>query len=182
MTDLLAQTRKASEVIQSIRRLVGQSHSKVSEIDLETALNDTLKLITSEAISRQISIVTRLPEKKLLIFMDNIQLQRILINLLRNAMEAISNANILNGEIVIEIENLERSLAIHVCDNGPGIDPSIINNAIRPFYTTKDGGSGLGLWMTQLLVEANGGRLEYENNSGPGTRFSVILPVSNESN
>jgi two-component system, LuxR family, sensor kinase FixL len=107
---------------------------------------------------------------------DRIQIEQVIVNLLRNAVEAMENS--LEPTIEIEIEADGNQTALHIHDNGQGIAPDQLERLFQPFATTKDGGTGLGLAICRTIVEAHGGQIHATNRiGGMGATFSITLPV-----
>jgi len=107
---------------------------------------------------------------------DEAQLRQALLNLLRNAREALPDG----GEIVVTVCQQDTSVVIHVDDTGPGIPEEVQASIFDPFYTTKQRGTGLGLALTRAIVEAHGGQIRCAARTTGGTRFSLQLPLPDE--
>jgi signal transduction histidine kinase len=102
---------------------------------------------------------------------DYSQLRRMLLNLLRNALEAMAG----QGEIRIVAQEQNQQVVISICDDGPGVPQDLAEKIFEPFFTTKAQGSGLGLALVQRLAEQNGGRVELAPND-KGAHFRLVLP------
>src|SRR5690606_9634348 len=107
---------------------------------------------------------------------DSKQLQRVIINILANAADAIKGADIDNGWITVGIARRNQgSFNISISDNGPGLTPDFLSLNLKPYLTSKPDGMGVGLWIAQLLTERHGGSIEFANNSAGGALFRIAL-------
>lgn len=171
----VAQAVRAGEIIRRIRTLARQQPASRELHDVRQVVDEAIQLAESDTrlqrIDLQCSIEPDLPKA----WIDVIQVQQVVLNLLHNAIEVepaptkllihVSGSN--EGEVVIE-----------VIDNGPGIPPELLSEIFDPFFTTRTHGTGLGLAISRSIVAAHGGRLEVRNNQDTGATFSVILPTA----
>ena len=141
--------------------------------DLNSSVEHAVTLARQQAFSRPIEIrfapANDLPPAE----HDAAQIQQVLLNLLLNALQAISGA----GSIRVSVERLDAQAVIAVSDSGRGIAPENLSNIFRPFFTTKGQGTGLGLSLARRIVEDHGGRIEVDSQPGEGTKFTVRLPL-----
>ena len=141
------------------------------------SLNDvaarTLELLRPELENRDLRVKTRWARHLPLSPLDPAQLQQVLVNLTKNAMQAMTKG----GELTLQTGEGADGVWISVADTGGGIPQEQINRIFEPFYTTKKSGSGLGLMIVQRIVRAHGGRIELESRAGRGTTFRVWLPL-----
>lgn len=142
-----------------------------------TSLNDvvekTLELLRPEIENRGISIQVRTARQLTPTPIDPTQMQQVLVNLVKNAMQAMTTGGILT----LQTGESSDSVFVSVSDIGGGIPQEEINRIFEPFYTTKKKGSGLGLMIVQRIVRAHNGRIEVESNIGRGTTFRIWLPL-----
>jgi signal transduction histidine kinase len=111
------------------------------------------------------------------VIVDPLQVEQVIVNLVRNSAEALSDAGRYDGRVTIEAErNAQGCVVVRVRDNGPGFDPELAERAVVPFTTTKQDGLGLGLSLARSIIEAHGGRLAIES-SASGAVVSFTLPV-----
>jgi two-component system, LuxR family, sensor kinase FixL len=113
------------------------------------------------------------------VLVDRVQIQQVLINLIRNAVEAMDRCQIRNLVISSEVLNPE-TVRLSVSDTGPGISPDIAGQLFQAFVSTKSSGMGLGLSICQTIVEAHGGRIRAIPSAGGGTQFQFTLPLANK--
>ena len=146
----------------------------LSKVDLNRLIENTLQFVKEEATENNISINLNLAKSLPSIQADEEKLKGVVLNLIKNAIEAIGE----NGKIQIETEMLEENevIILTVTDNGNGISQEDLSQVFYPFYTTKSDGSGLGLAITSNLVSAHKGKIEVKSEIGKGTTFKVLLP------
>lgn len=141
------------------------------------ALNDvvlkTIELLRPEIENRGLEIKTRLARQLPLAPLDPTQIQQVLVNLVKNASQAMTRG----GLITLQTGEGADGVWVSIADNGPGIPQEQLNRIFEPFYTTKKKGSGLGLMIVQRIVRAHGGRIELESQAGRGTSFRIWLPL-----
>ena len=127
-----------------------------------------------QGVELQLRVARDLPVVKV----DALQIEQVIVNLVRNAAEALTDAGRYDGRVVIEADcDGAGRVVIRVRDNGPGFDPDLAERAVTPFTTTKPDGLGLGLSLARSIVEAHGGRLSIESSSS-GAVVSFTLPVA----
>jgi two-component system, sporulation sensor kinase E len=141
------------------------------------SLNDvvvkTLQLLQPELEDRGLQVQTRLGRQLPLTSIDPTQMQQVLVNLIKNAMQAMTKS----GGLTLQTGEGADGIWVSVSDTGGGIPQDQINRIFEPFYTTKKKGSGLGLMIVQRIVRAHGGRIELESQVGRGTTFRIWLPL-----
>ncbi len=140
---------------------------------LNDIVNTTLDLLRPEIENRGIAIKTKLARQLTALPVDATQLQQVLVNLAKNAAQAMT----VGGTLTLQTGENSDSVWVSVADTGGGIPQEQINRIFEPFYTTKKKGSGLGLMIVQRIVRAHNGRIELESNVGRGTTFRVWLPL-----
>ena len=107
---------------------------------------------------------------------DRVQLQQVVLNLVMNAIEAMSTVGERPRELLVRTRNIEDQVQVTVEDSGPGLDPNGMEKIFDPFYTTKASGMGMGLSICRSIVQSHGGRLWATAKDGPGTMFHFALP------
>ncbi|HWX19100.1 MAG TPA: ATP-binding protein [Candidatus Binatia bacterium] len=133
----------------------------------------TLDLLEPELEARGLHVKTRLARQLPATPIDSLQIQQVLVNLIRNAMQAMTRP----GTLSLQTGEGSDGVWVSVADTGGGIPPDQLNRIFEPFYTTKKKGSGLGLMIVQRIVRAHGGRIELESQVGRGTTFRIWLPL-----
>jgi len=168
------QTERAHLIIQRLRGFVRKGDTDQRPEPLADMIQDAIALASISLRQEQVAICTRLAPGTGQVAADRIQIQQVLFNLLRNAVEAMADAE--RKEIVITASPGEAGkVEIGVADTGPGLSPEVRANLFRPFVTTKGGGMGVGLSVCRSIVEAHGGRLWAEDNTDGGAVFRFTL-------
>ncbi|MDD4035935.1 MAG: HAMP domain-containing sensor histidine kinase [Bacilli bacterium] len=145
-------------------------------LDIYLLLYDILDAVDSLFMKDNIEVKVNIPDEELYILGDYNRLKQVFINIIKNAVEAIPREK--NGVIEITTEFSKRFLTISIKDNGVGIEPDILEKIEEPFYTTKEKGSGLGLFLSKEIIEAHSGKLKYEPLKEGGTVAIIKLPIN----
>ena len=174
---VIAQVERAAEVVRRLRNFIRLGRSETAPITVPRLLDEAVSYCRVETescgVELQLRVVRDLPAIKV----DALQIEQVIVNLVRNAVEALTDAGRYDGRVVIEADRDEAgSVVILVRDNGPGFDPDFAERAVAPFTTTKLDGMGLGLSLARSIIEAHGGRLSIESSSS-GAVVSFTLPA-----
>lgn len=144
----------------------------IEPLQLHTFLEELEPLLQGEAMSKDATIRFDLRPVPL-VNGDPGQITQVVLNLVRNAVEAVSSG----GEVVVKLDTSDEWVTMTVCDNGPGLAPEALEDLFDPFFTTKRFGTGLGLSVTQAIVHSHGGRIAVGNLPQGGAEFTVFLPM-----
>jgi len=126
-----------------------------------------------QAVSRSITLRTSLYDQPLICAADGDSLKQVLLNLFINAQQAMLGG----GELIIRTQKTDSSAVIIVSDTGKGIDPENLEKIFHAYYSTKTGGSGLGLSASKKIIEAHNGSIKVDSIVGQGTSFTILLPL-----
>jgi len=140
---------------------------------LNEVVEKTLELLRPELDNRSLTVRTKLARQLTATPIDATQMQQVLVNLVKNAMHAMTKG----GTLTLQTGEGSDGVWVGVTDTGGGIPPEQINRIFEPFFTTKKRGTGLGLMIVQRIVRAHGGRIELESHVGRGTTFRIWLPL-----
>lgn len=165
----------AADVVSRIRALFKQSTERRNSAALGSVVDEALDLMAEEAVRRRVRIETDVESDLPLVALDRIQIQQVLINLMRNGIEAMdctADARVL----ALRVRRIAGEIQIEIGDRGPGIE--FPEKIFEPFFTTKDHGMGMGLAICRSIVESHGGRLWEEKNEPYGAKFIFALPVA----
>ncbi len=175
---VISEGNRASEVIQRIRALSKKASPHKTPIDLNDVIQEVLALIGTELVKNRVLLTCDLTPNLPKVTGDRVQLQQVLLNLIMNAVEAMSVMKDRTRNLVIRSSPNDRGdVLIAVCDSGPGVDPHHLDQVFEAFFTTKTEGVGMGLSISRSIIEAHGGRLSVVANKGPGATFQFSLPT-----
>ncbi len=177
LSDIVADGKRAGEVIHRLRSLLGKGESQKQGLDVNALIEETLRLVHSEMIIRHIAIEKQFDVELPPVFGDRIQLQQVILNLILNAAEAMAESAPNERKLVLSTFESNGRVAIKVRDFGMGLDPKNREQIFEPFFTTKVDGMGVGLWINRAITEAHGGELLAANNEDKGATFHVVLPA-----
>jgi len=172
--------QRAGEIVNSIRALIKKTPQQKEPFEINEAIQEVLILAQGELRKNGISVVLRLGEGLPHLEGDRTQLQQVMLNLINNAVQAMSDANVESRELLILTSWTDRDgIIVEVRDSGLGLDPANSELVFDAFYTTKLGGLGMGLSICRSIIEAHGGRLWASANMPRGATFQFTLPVGN---
>jgi signal transduction histidine kinase len=177
LADIRRDDLRASEVIRRLRTLLARHETEQEAFDLSVAATEVESLLQSEAKRRRVAIKMRLAPVAPMTG-DRIQVEQVLINLLLNAMDAVSDLGEDRRTILVEVDKAADRIRIAVRDRGRGIAPADLPKLFDSFYTTKPTGMGLGLSIARTIVEAHHGRIWVESLPGDGAVFHIEFPAT----
>jgi PAS domain S-box-containing protein len=178
---VIADGHRAGEIIGRIRALAKKAPPHKDWLDLNTTIRDVIALARSEVHRHGVAVETHLAAEVPRILGDRIQVQQVLLNLVMNAIEAMSEVGAGPRELWVSSERVAATeVVIAVRDSGPGFDPQSLDRLFDAFYTTKPHGLGMGLAISRSIVAAHGGRLWASANDGRGATFQFTLPIGGE--
>lgn len=173
--------RRAAEIIGRIRTLIKKEPLRKDALDVNEAIVEVIALTRGEVMKNNVSVQTQLAEGLPLIQGDRVQLQQVILNLIINAVEAMSGVSEGSRELLIGTgKDASGSVLVAVQDSGPGLNPESFERLFDSFYTTKPGGMGMGLSICRSIVEAHGGRIWATPNAGPGITMQFTLPINDQ--
>lgn len=169
---------RAGDLVNGMRAFMRKAPAQDDGLEINAAIIEALSLVHGEVVKNHVSVRTELAENLPVIRGDRVQLQQVVLNLVINAVEAMSGAG--DGPRELQIETAQagpQSVLVAVRDSGPGVAAVHLKRIFEPFYTTKAGGLGMGLLICRSIVEAHGGRLWAAPNRERGAVFSFTLPT-----
>jgi signal transduction histidine kinase len=168
---------RASEMITRLRALFAKKSVTTQSVDLNEATREVIALSLSELQKNRVILRPELAHDLPLVTGDRVQLQQVILNLLRNASDAMSTVNDRPRDLLIRTEPDDNDrVRLSVSDVGIGLEPQIADKLFEAFYTTKNEGMGIGLSVSRSIVERHYGRLWATPNNGPGVTFSFSIP------
>lgn len=175
---MVADARRASEIIDRIRGIVTGRKAQLVRLSLEDIIDESMAFLKHEFQSRGISVSLNLATELPQIVGDRTQLQQVIVNLAINAMQAMADSGRRNIHVRTTLLAPE-TVCCAIEDSGPGVDSAAFPRLFDTFFTTKEAGMGMGLPISRSIIEAHGGRIRVENNSTlGGARFSFELPAN----
>jgi C4-dicarboxylate-specific signal transduction histidine kinase len=169
---------RAAEVIDEIRALIKKAPPRKDRLEINGAIREVIALTRGEAVKNGVSVRTELVDGLPLIQGDRVQLQQVTLNLIINAVEAMSGVSQRARELLISTRKAESDgVLVAVRDSGPGLAPATLERLFESFYTTKPGGLGLGLSICRSIIEVHGGRLWACANVPCGAVFQFTVPA-----
>jgi signal transduction histidine kinase/integral membrane sensor domain MASE1 len=179
LTDIVADDRRAGEVIRRLREMLRKAAPSRVVLDLNALIGDVAKLLSSDALIRGLSIVHDFDPKLPQVTGDRVELQQVVLNLLVNAMEAMAVPDAAGRIVVVRTACADPgTVEVSVQDTGTGIGGTA--SIFEPFYTTKAEGLGMGLSIARSIIEAHGGRIWAENNETGGATFHFALAAAGQ--
>jgi PAS domain S-box-containing protein len=181
LIDIVADDKRAGEVIRRLRALLKKEDSKTTKVDLNAVVGDVIRLLHNDTMLRKVSVAFEPSSDLPVVLGDRVQLYQVVLNLIMNGLEA-----------SVEQEPRDRWLKVRttwssgggveltVEDSGTGIAKTDLDRVFEPFFTTKGEGLGMGLAISRSIVQAHGGRLWAENSEDSGALFRCVLPAAQE--
>jgi C4-dicarboxylate-specific signal transduction histidine kinase len=178
LTSIVKDGRRAGDIIARIRALTRKAPPRKDHLDINDAIGETIALTQAEMVKNGVSVQTELTDGLPLVQGDRVQLQQVILNLIVNAIEAMSDVNEGPRELLISTGKSDADgVLVAVRDSGSGLAPASLERLFEAFHTTKPGGLGLGLSICRSIVEAHGGRLWAGANVPRGAAFEFTVPA-----
>lgn len=174
------QAQRAGEIIKRMRDLARKRDPQTVPVDLNTLVRNAIDVLGGETRKAGVSLHLRLQHDLPSLRADPVQIEQVVINLIKNACEAASQAAP-DRRIVEVATHLSREKEVEVCvrDSGPGLSAETADKIFQPFFTTKPRGMGMGLSISRSIIEAHGGRMEVRVHPDVGVTLAFALPVGN---
>jgi signal transduction histidine kinase len=181
LKDIETDGKRAGDMIRRLRSLIKRDDSEFALLDLNALIGEVVSLVRNDAVQRNVSLRLELADGLPNVRGDRIQLQQLVLNLVLNGFDAMSESWPGNRSLVIRTaRDSVTDVRVEVGDSGIGIDDKDVDHLFDPLYTTKSGGLGMGLAISRNIVEAHGGRLVAANNVQGGATFQFTLPAGTE--
>jgi signal transduction histidine kinase len=176
---VIEESHHADDVLKSVRAMFKHESTARTKVNLNELIQQVIAVAAGPIDSNNIVLETNLTDNILLLVMaDPVQLQQVILNLVMNAVEAMSQSS---GQMRVLRLRTEpgpaRTVVVRVVDSGPPVDPEVVNKMFQPFFTTKSSGMGMGLSICRTIVETHGGRLTASANNPHGMEFQITLPL-----
>jgi signal transduction histidine kinase len=167
---------RASDVVARLRALFNRAQPAAESVDLNEATREVIGLSLGEIQNGRVIVRTELADDLPLVTADRVQLQQVVLNLLRNALDAMNTVDDRPRELLIRTERQDDHVRLSVKDAGVGFDPRRVDKLFEPFYSTKNDGMGVGLSVSRSIIENHQGRLWAVPNDGQGATFLFSVP------
>jgi C4-dicarboxylate-specific signal transduction histidine kinase len=178
MEQIVEQGHRALEIIRRMRNFTRKTKLQRTQVDINMLIRDITCFIETEVKRNRINLQFKLADSLPAVFADAIQIQQVVTNLMRNAIEAMQNTEAGKRQLVIQTTPAESdSIEVEIGDTGPGLPAEVESQLFHPFFTTKPNGMGLGLSISKSIIEGHGGRLWATPNLPRGVTFHFTLPV-----
>jgi two-component system, LuxR family, sensor kinase FixL len=167
--------QRATDVIERIRALAKKSPIQTTQVNINTIITNVLALVKNECLRNRITVLTELEPDALLVQGDPVQLQQLVLNLVMNAMDAMTSSEL--RDLLLRTQCASDMARVSVCDSGTGFDPEAADRLFDAFYTTKTSGMGMGLAICRSIIQSHGGKLSARANAPRGAIFEFELPL-----
>ena len=181
LTDIVADDKRAGEVIWRLRGLLKRGASQPSLVDLNEVVSDVIRLLGNDAMLRNVSVKVEPFPGLPVVRGDRIQLYQLALNLIMNGLDAVAER--LPGDRWVLVRTAEADgggVELKVEDSGTGVAASDLARVFEPFFSTKREGMGMGLSICRSIVQVHGGKIWAENNARHGAIFHCVLPVAQQ--
>jgi signal transduction histidine kinase len=173
---IIEDSSRAGDVIDRIRAFIRKLPPRKDRLNINEAIREVIALTRAEAARSGVFVQTKLSEQLPLIEGDRVQLQQVMLNLIVNAIEAMSCVAEAQRELLVSTEQVESGrVLVAVTDTGPGLDQANLEHLFDAFYTTKPNGMGMGLAICRSIIEAHEGELWAGANESRGAVFRFVL-------
>ena len=174
------QAQKAGKIIHRMKDLASQRTTSRTMTSIDTLIENAVNFCAHECYQDNIQVTLELNPNIPKIAMDSVQIEQVLLNLIRNAIDALKE-QVKESDKTISIQTqLNKGLEVRVKDNGPGLTDLQKEKILMPFYTSKSSGMGMGLSISRSIIEVHGGTINFNSKLGVGTTFYFNLPISGE--
>jgi C4-dicarboxylate-specific signal transduction histidine kinase len=181
LTAIAADDERAAEVIKRLRSLLKKDQSQASLIDLNEVVSDALRLVNHDATIHETRVRIETHTKLAPVLVDRVQLCQVALNLLVNGLQATADQPPAERWVLVRTAEADGGgVELTIEDSGKGIAEGDLERVFEPFFTTKREGLGMGLSISQSIVEAHGGQIWVENSARHGALFHCVLPVAQQ--
>jgi len=175
------QAQRAGEVVRRLRAFTKKRLGQRQLLEINAIVDSTVRLVESDIRARNFQLCKRLAPTLPRVFADNVQIQQVILNLIRNAMDAMESAP--SGKNIVTIETMpvdDNYVRVSISDQGIGLTEEIADKIFDSFFTTRNTGTGLGLSISRSIITAHGGVIDYSPNREGGVTFYFTLPAAIE--
>ena len=164
---------RLEQILEDFLRYIGKTELHLSSVNINQIVSDMVDFYSPQAFGRSITVRSSLADESLICKADGDTLKQVLLNLFINAQQAMPGG----GELILRTQRNDENAVIIVSDTGKGIEPEKLDRIFSAYYSTKVGGSGLGLSTSKKIIEAHNGSIRVDSVPGKGTSFTIQLPL-----
>ena len=178
LTEITAQAGRAADIIRRLRALAGSLQSARAAVSVNALVKEIIDLVESDARLHGVPVSLELADKLPNVLVDTGQIQHVILNFVRNSLEALASQPSGTGRLVIRTAaTAQHDVELAVIDNGPGIAREAGGHLFDPFFSTKESGTGMGLAISNTIARMHGGSVGYRANLPAGACFYILLPA-----
>ena len=178
LRQITVQTSRAADILRRLRALARSQRAEHAPASLNTLVTELRELLQTDALVHGVQLTLELAPDLPEAPVDPGQIQQVILNLVRNSLDALAVREHSGGQIIIRTAfTAEGEVQLSVRDNGPGVSAAAMKRIFDPFFSTKENGTGLGLAITHTIVRAHGGSVAYRPNVPNGACFDILLPI-----
>lgn len=177
LDEISNQSGKLAELVQNLRQLFSSRNYEFHPFNLQQVCNEILSIVEPTLQTKKITLVQNL-ESDPMVHGDMIQIQQVLINVFNNAIDVIDSSSNSKREIALSVQNTDRHAVLRIQDSGTGIDSALLPDIFELYKTTKQGGLGVGLWLSKTIMERHHGNITVKNGSDGGAIFEIQIPLA----
>jgi two-component system sensor kinase FixL len=178
VAEIVQQAERAGDVLDRLREFVRGGEFRRTVTEIKPLIDAAISLTSTEARQQEVEIEAKIDPGLAVVLADRVQIEQVLLNLLRNAMDAMEAANSTRRSIIVEVRhNSKQAIEISVVDSGPGVAAEVTDTIFEPFITTKPFGMGMGLSISRAIIESHGGSLRMVRGAHSGATFVFDLPT-----
>ncbi|MES9945251.1 MAG: ATP-binding protein [Candidatus Thiodiazotropha sp.] len=181
MAQITVQAERAGEIIKRLRSLVGKRPQEREAVNLNHLVLEVASFIEFEANRQKVEVSVELSDEVLPVMVDLVQIEQVMLNLVRNAIDAMKQIDISKRKLLLKSERIDNKMVqVLVKDTGQGMPEETLSHLFDAFFSTKKGGMGMGLRISQKIMQDHHGMIEVDSQVGSGTTFHVILPTDSK--
>jgi signal transduction histidine kinase len=169
------ETFRLREILDDFLRFAGRIELEKKPVELGALLDELVDFYAPQAQLQRVQLRLQRPDVPVIVELDSRLIKQAVLNLMINGLQAMTEVG---GELILRLNADREEARIDVIDTGPGIAPDAVAKIFNAYYTTKRGGTGLGLAMTKRIAEEHGGRLTVASEPGKGSDFAITLPIA----
>ena len=177
-----SEAERAAEIIRRMRELVNKELPRQESNDINNIIEVVINLLKPKIKENHVAVIRDMAKKIPGVYVDRIQIEQVLINLLNNAIDSMQSTPLLKREIIIQSRYDNQAVQVKVFDRGSGLPNNMRSDVFEPFFSTKNEGMGMGLSISRSIIEAHKGSLNAEQREPEGSIFSFTLPSKHEGN